>query len=271
MKISSLKTINYKLKTGKGQVVLLTVLVLGGSILGASAIAGYLMLLSIRGATDLTSSAKAIMAADTGIEWELFRIFQDANQPPPIFLNNATFTSTVDPVSVHIDQSQTLEDASVNADTGSQSFTAGHTVENISVAAVKFGGTIPGVYLIQFNIRLAADLTLIGSVDTIADLTATPSIVNANFAPPLNLNSDLQYILEWQKDDFNSPIGSSLIVSYKTVNPYPGGDFSIDPSSDIYFQTFYNFDRKIKAVGRAVNVFRAFELRLKEATTTLTP
>ncbi|MEK7146772.1 MAG: hypothetical protein AAB772_00785 [Patescibacteria group bacterium] len=265
MKIKLLK------KNNEGQVVLLTVLVLGGSILGASAIAGYLMLLSIRGATDLASSAKAISSADAGVEWELFRVFQDNTYPAPIFLNNATVSTTVDLASLRIDQSQTLEDVSINADTGAQSFTVGRTVNNIASAAVKFGGTVSGSYLIQFNVRLAGDSTLIGSANTAADLTPTASIVNATFTPPLNLNSDLQYLLEWQKDEAGSPTSSVLIVRYKTADPYPAGVFSIDSTGDIYFQTFYNFDRKIKAVGRAANVFRAFELRLGGATTTLGP
>lgn len=259
-----------KIKNTEGQVILLTVLVLSGSILGASAIAGYLMLLSIRGATDLGSSAKAISAADAGIEWELFRSFKDSNQPSPVFLNNATFTATVDPASVGIDQSQILGDVSVNADTGTQSFTVGHMVNNISAAEVKFGGSIAGSYLIRFNIRLAEDGTLIGSANTAVDLTAAPSIINIAFASALDLNSDLQYLLEWQKDDDNSPAGSSLMVSYNPSDSYTGGAFSIIPAGDIYFQTFYNFDRTIKAVGRAANVFRAFELRLGGATTTLT-
>lgn len=250
---------------------MLTVLVLGGSILGASAIAGYLMLLSVRGATDLVGSAKAILAADAGIEWELFRSFKDSNQPSPVFLNNATFTATVDPASVQIDQSQTLEDVSVNADTGTQSFTTGSNVNDIAAATVKFGGSIAGSYLIRFNIRLASDQTLIGSVNATVDLTASPSIVNITFSPALDLNSNLQYLLEWQKDVDNSPTGSSLIIRYRSADPYTGGAFSIDPTSDIYFQTFYNFDRTIKAIGRAANVFRAFQLRLGGATTTLTP
>jgi hypothetical protein len=55
-----------------GQVMVLTVLSLGGTLLGVTAIAGLLMLFQIRQATDLGNSAKAIFAADTGIEWALF-------------------------------------------------------------------------------------------------------------------------------------------------------------------------------------------------------
>lgn len=76
--------------------MLLTVLILGGSILGASTIAGYLMLLKIRGASDITNSTKAIFAADAGIEWELYKQFKNSNYSKPTFSNNANFTSSND-------------------------------------------------------------------------------------------------------------------------------------------------------------------------------
>ena len=49
----------------------MTVLVLGASILAASTVAGYLTLLKIRTSSDVTNSAKAIFAADAGVEWKL--------------------------------------------------------------------------------------------------------------------------------------------------------------------------------------------------------
>lgn len=59
-----------------GQAMLLTILMLGGAILGASTIAGYLMILKIKASSDITNSTKAIFAAETGIEWELYKCFQ---------------------------------------------------------------------------------------------------------------------------------------------------------------------------------------------------
>lgn len=58
-----------------GQVMILTVLALGGAILGATTIAGLLMLYQIRQATDLANSGKAIYAADAGLEWTLYNWF----------------------------------------------------------------------------------------------------------------------------------------------------------------------------------------------------
>lgn len=75
--------------------MLLTVLVLGASILAASTIAGYLTLLKIRTASDVMNSAKAIFAADTGIEWQLYRMFSgDSSYPQPQMTNGATFNAT---------------------------------------------------------------------------------------------------------------------------------------------------------------------------------
>jgi len=91
------RRVNSKLKTTTGQAMLLTVLILCGSILGASTIAGYLMLLKIRNSSDITNSTKAIFAAETGIEWELYKQFKDgSNYPEPSLSNNTDFTSSND-------------------------------------------------------------------------------------------------------------------------------------------------------------------------------
>lgn len=58
-----------------GQVMVLTVLALGGTILGATTIAGLLMLYQIRQTTDMANSARAIFAADAGIEKSLYDMF----------------------------------------------------------------------------------------------------------------------------------------------------------------------------------------------------
>jgi len=74
-------------------VILLTVLVLAGSMLGASVIAGYLMLLKIRASSDITNSARAIFAADAGVEWELYKQIKDPGYPKPSLSNGAEFTT----------------------------------------------------------------------------------------------------------------------------------------------------------------------------------
>lgn len=92
-----LKIKGKKLKVGNaGQVMLLTVLILGSVILSASTIAGYLMTLKIRASSDIANSAKAIFAADAGVEWELYKQFKNSEYPKPLLSNNADFISSND-------------------------------------------------------------------------------------------------------------------------------------------------------------------------------
>jgi hypothetical protein len=56
----------------KGQVIILTILILGGTLLGTASIAALLLVYQIRQSTDFENSGKAIFAADTGIEWALY-------------------------------------------------------------------------------------------------------------------------------------------------------------------------------------------------------
>lgn len=61
--------------------MLLTVLLLSGTILSATTIAGLLMLYQIRQSTDIANSTKAIYAADTGIEKRVYEIFLNPDAP----------------------------------------------------------------------------------------------------------------------------------------------------------------------------------------------
>lgn len=97
-----------RLKPNRGQVMLLTVLVLSGTILGATTIAGLLTLYQIRQSTDFINSAKAVYAADSGMEWRLYKFFKSDNQicrdcpdggacPAPVMTN---INSPADPIRV---------------------------------------------------------------------------------------------------------------------------------------------------------------------------
>ncbi len=77
--------------------MLLAVLTLGATMLGATTIAGLLMLYQIRQTTDFGSSAKAVFAADAGTEWALYSYFQGASVPQPIFSNGASAVVICDP------------------------------------------------------------------------------------------------------------------------------------------------------------------------------
>lgn len=88
-----------------GQVMLVTVLAMSGTLLGATAIAGYLMLNQIRQTTDVVNSTKAIFAADAGLEWRLYKFFKADGQvcmdcpdggqcPAPVMTNGSTLEAT---------------------------------------------------------------------------------------------------------------------------------------------------------------------------------
>jgi hypothetical protein len=81
-----------------GQAMIIATLTLGGAILGATALAGLLTLYNIRGATDSENSAKAIFAADAGINWTLYTYFDASSSPPalPVFVNSAVVAVTCD-------------------------------------------------------------------------------------------------------------------------------------------------------------------------------
>ncbi len=69
--------------------MLLTVLIVSGTVLGATTVAGLLMRYQIRQATNFGQSLQALFAADTGLEWELYKKFAETdegkNYPKPSF------------------------------------------------------------------------------------------------------------------------------------------------------------------------------------------
>ncbi len=82
-----------KYKFKKGQVMVLSVMMLGGLVLSVTAIAGLLLVYQIRQANDAVNSAKAIFAADAGIEWQIYDFYNpDANLPELQFSNGASAT-----------------------------------------------------------------------------------------------------------------------------------------------------------------------------------
>lgn len=84
----NLKPKTYNLKPLSGQVMIMTTLAIGGTILGAATIAGLLVVYQIRATTDLADSAKAVFAADAGIEWQLYNYFSTStlnHLPQPVF------------------------------------------------------------------------------------------------------------------------------------------------------------------------------------------
>lgn len=59
--------------------MILSVLMLSGLILSATAIAGFLVQYQIRQISDMESSAKAFFAADAALEWRTYCFWKDEN------------------------------------------------------------------------------------------------------------------------------------------------------------------------------------------------
>ena len=55
--------------------MLLAIITLGGAILGATTIAGLLILFQVKATEDAVHSTQAIFAADSGTEWALFDFY----------------------------------------------------------------------------------------------------------------------------------------------------------------------------------------------------
>ncbi len=72
-----------------GQVMILTVLMLGATMIGATTIAGLLMLYQVRQASDIINSTKAVYAADAGVDAALYQYFKQAQGTEPTFTNGA--------------------------------------------------------------------------------------------------------------------------------------------------------------------------------------
>ncbi|MDI6717961.1 MAG: hypothetical protein QMD86_02905 [Patescibacteria group bacterium] len=69
----------------KGQIMLLSAMLLGSSALVFTSIAGYLMIQRLRTSANAVDSTKAIFAADAGIECELYKAnLADLNNPRSI-------------------------------------------------------------------------------------------------------------------------------------------------------------------------------------------
>jgi len=61
----------------KGQVMLMSVLLISSAVLGAATLAGLLVLFQLRQTADAEASARAVFAADAGMERALFEVYRN--------------------------------------------------------------------------------------------------------------------------------------------------------------------------------------------------
>jgi len=68
----------------------MSVLTLGAVMLGATAISGFLILYQIRMSSNAADSAKAIFAADAGIDWGIYSFTRPTSTPPSTSFSNGS-------------------------------------------------------------------------------------------------------------------------------------------------------------------------------------
>ncbi|MEK7626571.1 MAG: hypothetical protein AAB399_00155 [Patescibacteria group bacterium] len=83
-----------KKRKNNGQVMIMVVIMIGGLLLAATAIAGLLTIYQVRQSNDAVSSAQAFFAADAALEWQLAVHNKKISDTRPLtFDNGATATS----------------------------------------------------------------------------------------------------------------------------------------------------------------------------------
>ena len=90
---------NFHQKKESGQVLLLTVIVLSAAMVTASIVGGNLIASQLRESKGVSDSARALYAADAGLEYELYRTFIAGGETYPAIgqplSNGADFQTSV--------------------------------------------------------------------------------------------------------------------------------------------------------------------------------
>ncbi len=87
----------FRSKNHSGQAMIITTLAMGGVIFGATIIAALIISYQIRQTTVATDSAKAIFAADAGVECGLYQFFKNGDCPANESLGNeSNYEMTLD-------------------------------------------------------------------------------------------------------------------------------------------------------------------------------
>jgi hypothetical protein len=82
------------LRQRSGQAILISVVIIGSILLSVTTIAGYLSVQKVRTAVDVRNSARAIYAADAGVEYEFYKFTGHADPGVPQFDEGGTTLRT---------------------------------------------------------------------------------------------------------------------------------------------------------------------------------
>jgi hypothetical protein len=135
-------TAGQALQQSSGQAMLIFVLVLGATVLSVTAIAGYVTLQKLRASSDVVDSAKAIYAADSGVEWCFYNKFSTTNG-----------TSTFDCTTSDVNPGPTFSN-NLSGNTVDVSVSEGGVAPNTIVKSIGHSGRSYrafGIFLDQFN------------------------------------------------------------------------------------------------------------------------
>jgi hypothetical protein len=175
-----------------GQAMLIAILTLGGAILGATSLAGLLLLYQIRATTDSANSAKAIFAADSGVNWALYSFFEPpaSGQPGsplscPIALaapsNNSTANSTALTASTDHVLALLASTGSFLAKTYIHSAEAAGTIYYVDASSPVASDANPGTEAAPWaTIQHAADVAVAGDTVYVKAGTYTGNVRPAN-------------------------------------------------------------------------------------------
>ncbi|PIR88845.1 MAG: hypothetical protein COU09_00250 [Candidatus Harrisonbacteria bacterium CG10_big_fil_rev_8_21_14_0_10_44_23] len=84
------------IRHSSGQVMLMTTVVISATLLAATTLAGVLMISQLRQTANVEQSTRGIFAADAGLEYELYRFYQDkCSESSPSLANEAVVETQV--------------------------------------------------------------------------------------------------------------------------------------------------------------------------------
>lgn len=90
-----MKNQKLKNKKRKGQVMLLSIILIGGSLLTSGAVAGLLTIYQLKQSNNVVDSTKAFFAADAMLEWKTYDYVKTTNTPQPNFTNGSSASATI--------------------------------------------------------------------------------------------------------------------------------------------------------------------------------
>jgi hypothetical protein len=158
--------LNKNKKNIDGQVMMIVVLVLSGIIIGATGVAGLLTARQTRQSADSGSSIVAISAADAGLEWGMYKLYEDWKngsetwQTNNLVMGNDCFDCTASAIAcdkkpAFIDNAEKINNVDVRAEVSCRTI-PGPDPDNYLYFKINSTGKVQGTsYLFEQTIKLS--------------------------------------------------------------------------------------------------------------------